>query len=873
MLILDALVACLVGVLFARRDSRWSWLSVMSFAMVGMALPGAVLAWNYPEWHSSYLVSVDNGLGVALGGGASILIGAAFGHWIGGALPRVLPLIMLSVSAWMWFSVPRALSWGGTAAFLAGDAQDLPPLFLGIVVLMTSWTGLAFAAAMRFTKPADPQARDTETTTFCRICEAHCGLNVQVSEELRVGRIKPDRSHPATLGFGCIKGMGLGQIHHDAKRLNHPLKRVGEDFVRISWDQAIAEIGAKLAEIRSDHGSRAIGMYRGNPSFFSFAHVLFADSFMRALGSPNLFTSVSVDSNNKFFVASEMFGHPMVQPIPDVSRTSFLLCLGSNPAVSQMSIIQIAHPLRRLQQIVDRGGRVVVVDPRLTETARRVGEHAFIHPGTDAALLLAMIHEICDSPAQAAGSLPVDRLDEARAVAADWTPERAAEVTGIPANTIRDLAKGFRDADGASIYHSTGVNMSGFGSLCTWLIYVLLLVTDNLDRTGGQVLVRSPVDLIALAPGQSRGRDQARTLAHGWPRIAGAFPSGALADEIVVDNPDRIRALIVSAGNPAHSIPGDRFHSARSHLELLVSIDLYMGETAALADYVLPATDMLEHTDFPIGWLHLQETPYAQYTPAVVPPAAERREEWRIFTDLSMAAGISPFGTTVCNVFPWLNAGLARLPGSPQVTPDHILRALLWWGGQISLSTLQQNPAGVLLPPNDGGALVEQLGRLGERINAAPAGLLADVARFESHLETKQPPETLRLIGLRERRTHNSWMHNHPTIKRPRTNTLRMNPVDANTRGILEGGLVDVRGGGGPVRLPVTLTTELMPGVVAMPHGWGHRRSRVGRAQSLSGANVNRAIPGGAEHMEPLSGQARMTGHLVRVTRVAAKES
>ena len=206
MLILDALVAGLVGVLFARRDPTWSWLSVMTFAALGMALPGAVLAWAYPEWHSSYLMSVENGLGVALAGGTSILIGAAFGHWIGRLQPRVLPLTMGAVSAWMWFSVPRLLSWGGTEAFLAGNAQNLPPLFIAMVALMTSWTGLTFAAAMRFSKADDLVDRSPRVTTFCRICEAHCGLTVQVSEEMQVGRIKPDRSHPATHGFGCIKG-------------------------------------------------------------------------------------------------------------------------------------------------------------------------------------------------------------------------------------------------------------------------------------------------------------------------------------------------------------------------------------------------------------------------------------------------------------------------------------------------------------------------------------------------------------------------------------------------------------------------------------------------------------------------------------------
>jgi formate dehydrogenase len=339
-------------------------------------------------------------------------------------------------------------------------------------------------------------------------------------------------------------------------------------------------------------------------------------------------------------------------------------------------------------------------------------------------------------------------------------------------------------------------------------------------------------------------------------------------DEICVDHPERIRALIVSGGNPAHSIPGGRFGAARDQLDLLVAVDLYLGETASMADYVLPAADVLEHSDFPIGWIHLQETPYAQFTRAVVAPKFERRPEWRIYSDLALASGLSPFGTTLCNGLPWLNAALRRLPGAPEITPDHLVAALLWWGGRVSMRTLRDNPSGVLLQPNRTGALARAMAGRKERVVAAPPALASELARFEAGCEASPEPNTLQIIGLRERRTHNSWLHNHPSLSRAQTNHLRMHPDDAKNREIGDGELVRVCGAGGHIEVPVRVTDRMMPGVVALPHGWDHRGSSVDRAKSVGGANINTVLGGGARQMESLSGQARMTGQ--RVTVVAA---
>jgi anaerobic selenocysteine-containing dehydrogenase len=707
--------------------------------------------------------------------------------------------------------------------------------------------------------------------TFCRICEVHCGLIAEVeTEQRRVLRLLPDRQHPVTKGYCCAKGLRLGEIHHDADRLNFPRKRTERGFERISWQQATDEIGARLRSLLAQHPARSIAMYRGNPSFFSFQHYLFASAFLEALGSPNAYTSVSIDSNPKFFVATEMYGHPLIQPVADVQRTQLFICLGSNPAVSQMSILQLPNAVRELRNVVERGGRVVIVDPRRSETAQRVGEHLFIRPGTDAYLLMAWLHvilfELGVSRAEVARHST--GLDALSASARPWTPERAAAVTGIDAATIRELASALASAQGACIYVSTGVTMGRFGSLCCWLVQALSLITGQLDREGGLLVARGAFDLIHLSKERTV---PPRTLAGNWPMVAGAFPVAGLAAEIEVDDPGRVRALFVTGGNPLHSVPGGELARALERLELLACIDVYPTETCARADYVLPATDMLEHSDFPFGWMLLQTTPYAQFTEAVVPPAHERREEWRIFADLALAAGVSPWGPSLCRVLPHLNRWLSRLPGSPELTPDHVLAALLWWGGQVSLDELRRHPAGVLLTPLRGSDFLGQrVPSASGLVNLAPHAILADLPRLEAlELELCERREgQLRMIGRRERRTHNSWLHNLQRSDLAAGNAAVIHPEDAMRLGIREHGDIWVRGAAGTLRLPVELSADVLPGVIAVPHGWGHAAAATSRASKLAGQNYNTAIPSGAAHMDPPSGQAIMLGHWVEVRPV-----
>ncbi len=706
--------------------------------------------------------------------------------------------------------------------------------------------------------------------TYCRICEALCGLEVDVEGD-RVVDVRPDREHPVSKGFACVKGVGLGGLHHDPDRLNHPLKRVGDSFERISWEQAVREIGAKLAELRKSHGARSLAVYTGNPTFFNYKSFFFVEQFVAALGTPNLFASHSIDCNNKFDVAQRMYGLPTIHPVVDLARVNFLMILGSNPAASQMSFIQAPNAVQRLKQIVRRGGRVIVVDPRRNETAQQVGEHQPIRPGTDVYLLLAMLQVVLSEKLHAAARLaPLLRgFDELERAVAPFTPERAATVTGIAANTIAELARTYASTDGAALYMSTGVNMGPFGSVAYWILQCLNLLTGNVDREGGLLQPRGPFDLLALASALSVGKRGRMTRDGRFHGVVDALPAGALAEEIQTPGHDRVRALVVMSGNPAHSIPGGRMAAALDALDLLVCVDIYPNETTRHAHYILPATDMLERSDYPITTSLNQETPCAQFTERVLEPAYERREEWRILSDLARTA-TAWWRPTLCHLFGGINALLSRAGLSSQLDPDILLGLLFRVLGDVSLDQLRDHPHGVLLSPAAPGSFLgKRVYTRDKRVDLAPAGLVADLVRVRNaEASFTDRRRGLVLIGRREKRSHNSWMHNHAGIQQPASPVALMHPTDAQKRGILSRSLVRIAGNGQVIEVLVEVTATVQPGVLVLPHGWGHERSGLTRASKLGGGNVNTLLPGGSSQLEPVSGQAIMLGHEVQVEAV-----
>jgi anaerobic selenocysteine-containing dehydrogenase len=715
--------------------------------------------------------------------------------------------------------------------------------------------------------------------TYCRICEAHCGLEVDVSSEQKILSVKPDKTHPVSKGYACIKGTAAGALHSDPDRVNYPMKRVNGKLTRISWDQAISEIGIKVKDLRKNHGDRSIAMYQGNPSFFSFQNIMYSSAFLESLNSENMFASHSVDGNNKYEAATQIFGRSMVHPVPDLGNINFFMCFGSNPMASQMSIIQVLNPLQKFKDIEERGGKVIFVDPRKTETAQKVGEQLFIKPGTDVYLLLAMLHVITheNNFDKHYANRYADGVDEFIENAKYWTPERVAEITGINAEYIRKTAVEFRDADGAALYMSTGVNMGPFGTLSYWLVQGLNFITGNLDRKGGLLLPRGVFDAVKLAKMIGLGGfDEHRTLVGKWHRVAGCFPSSTLAEEIEVEHPDKIRALFVSAGNPVHSLPnGQALEAALKKIDLVVSIDIYPNKTSEYAHYVLPATDMLERADFPASHMVLQETPHAQYTTAMVSPKFERRPEWQIFSDLAIACGAKVFGQSVCNILPHLNRGLSKIPGVAKhpVKPEHLLSLLLKWGNKVSLKKLKTNPQGVLLGPTEPHSFLgKRVPTKNGKVQLWPEKLITDLPRLKTLRDSfLQKTDQLYLIGQRDRRSHNSWMHNNPRIKQASTHNAILNTIDAEQRNITQQDKIEISSAQGHIILNVHITDDIAPGVIAVPHGWGHQESGLNKAAKLPGENINKVIPGGSQNMEPASGQAIMVGHLVTVKKVVSK--
>jgi anaerobic selenocysteine-containing dehydrogenase len=714
-----------------------------------------------------------------------------------------------------------------------------------------------------------------QKVTFCRICEASCGLVARV-ENGRVVELAPDRDQPVTRGYVCVKGTRFTEVHHSPDRLRHPLKRVAGGFTRIGWDQAFAEIGHKLRDIRGRHGPHAVGMYMGNPSAFSVPHPIFASGLLRGLGTRQLYTAGSQDCANKFAAAQEMFGSPMIQPVPDFDRIRCFVIIGSNPAISQMSFIHAPRPIERLKAIEKRGGKVVFVNPRRTESAEQVGEQLFIRPDTDVFFLLSFAHEVFARRGVDGTVLRhLEHVRELEAVALPWPPERTAEVTGIGVEALRKLVAEFLKPGGSALYASTGLNQGKHGTLAAWLLNALNAVTGNLDRHGGVLVPRGLVNMPLWSKLGGAGMSRQRSRIGGFTALVDALPAGILADEILTPGQDQLRALIVSAGNPVLSCAnGPRLEKAFGELELVVSIDMFRNETGNHAHYVLPATSFLERDDMPLGIHGFQPAPYLQYTERVVEPDGEQQDEWWIFTRLAEAAGVSMFGSRAFHRYLVLST-TGKLPEAVAFSPQKLYRTLVRTNGQVTFEALRNSPSGVMVGDNREHDFLGKRTRVlrrGAKVDVAPARFLAAARALEPEFAAELAGRArLKLVSKRERHSHNSWMHNVDAfVKKPRdTNYLYMHPLDARARGLDDGALARVKSATGSVEARVKHSDDLMPGSVALPHGWGHARADgLSVASATTGVNANVLAADGVAGVEPLAGMVHLTGIPVDVTAV-----
>ncbi|MFO0577933.1 MAG: molybdopterin oxidoreductase family protein [Polyangia bacterium] len=737
---------------------------------------------------------------------------------------------------------------------------------------------LSTAAAAAAAAAAPPAASSHLAT--CPLCEASCGLRIETDGE-RVLSVRGDEADPLSRGYLCPKAVALADLHDDPDRLRRPLKRTGDSFREIGWDEAFDEAAQRLAQIQREHGRDAVALYIGNPTAHSYSAVLYGFLLLETLRTRSFFTSNSVDSLPRLLTSYLLYGAQALLPIPDLDRTSFLLILGANPIVSNGSIMTAPDCKQRLHDLRARGGRIIVVDPRRTETAELADRHHFIRPGADALLLLGLLHTLFAERRVRIGELAgrIDGLAQLRRVVAPFSPARIAPATGIAAAEIVSLARAFADAPSAVCYGRMGTCTQEFGTLSCWLIDCLNILTGNLDRPGGALFTTPAVDLRSLASllGQDGHFDRWRSRVSGLPEFNRELPVAALAEEIETPGRGQIRALVTHAGNPALSLPnGRRLDRALARLDFMVSIDIYLNETTRHADLILPPLTGLERDHYGLLFHALAIRNTTKYNPAVFAAAAAdptRRADWQIFLELStrLLAQHGPLG----RMGGWAVQRLGRaLPPSRLI--DLALRTGPHRQKGLTLQRLREAPHGIDLGP-----LEPQLPRLlrtpGRRIDLTPRVLVDDLQRLAARLADEGQKAggsgdgagepSLLLIGRRQLRSNNSWMHNSLRLVKGKSRcTLLMHPTDAAPRGLRSGQSVRITSRVGAVITEVELSDEVMPGVVSLPHGWGHDRpgARLQVASQRPGVSMNDLTDEALR--DRLSGCSILSGVPVRVT-------
>lgn len=729
----------------------------------------------------------------------------------------------------------------------------------------------------------------------CNICEAICGIEITREADERL-TIRGDKDDPFSRGYICPKAVALQDIHYDKDRLKHPVRRTAGGWEAIEWNDAFEEIVRNLKRVKANHGPNSIATYLGNPNVHNFGAMMFAPGFIRSLRTRNRFSATSVDQLAHHLSAYLMFGHQLLLPIPDIDRTQFFLIFGANPAVSNGSLMTAPGMAWRLQELRARGGKAVLIDPRRNETARQVDRHLFIHPGTDVLLLLALVHVVFVE-----GLTKLDHLasftngvETIANVVSEFSPERVAEATGIEANEIRNLARQFASAESAVCYGRIGVSTQEFGGVCQWLMNVLNIVTGNFDRAGGAMFTLPAFDPITAPESLSQRGSFARwrSRVRGLPEFAGELPVAALAEEILTEGDGQVKAFVSVGGNPVLSTPNGReLDRALASLEFMISIDPYINETTRHANIILPPTSSLERGHYDAAFHLLGVRNITKYSPALFPLTNGTRHDWEIMLELETRMRHNgAFGNAIGRV---KNAVSRRFFG-----PETILDLGLRFGPYgmlrrrrdasngrearttgLTLRKLKKSVHGIDLGPL-GPCLPQRLRTKNKNINLAPEPLVSDVERVKqrfvwdaitSSSERGKNPDSnghLLLIGRRQLRSNNSWMHNSQRLVKGKVAcTVLMHPSDASHRQLTSGEHVVVESKVGSIVLPLEITEDIMPGVVSIPHGWGHDRdgNQIEVAQQHAGASINDLTD--AQAIDALCGTAAFNGTPVTVDR------
>jgi anaerobic selenocysteine-containing dehydrogenase len=742
-----------------------------------------------------------------------------------------------------------------------------------------------------------PVAEDANLETHyrtCPFCEATCGLDLKVQGD-RVISVRGDAEDVFSHGFLCPKSQGVKLLREDPDRLRTPLIRQPDgSFREAGYDEAFRVIAERLPPILEAHGRDACAVYLGNPNAHNLDSMIYGRVLLKALRSKNLYSATSVDQLPKHVSAGLMFGHPLSIPVPDVDRCIHLLILGANPLVSNGSLMTAPDMRGRLRRIRERGGKIVVVDPKRTRTAEAADEHHFIRPGTDALLLFALVHVLFEEDLVDPGPVGehLSGLDEIEALAQDFSPESVAPVCGIAAPDIRRMARELADADAAACYGRIGTTTQEFGALASWLVDVVNALAGCLDREGGAMfpLAAAGQRNSAGAPGSGRGWTMERwaSRVRGLPEAIGELPVACLAEEIDTPGDGQVRALITIAGNPAVSTPNAaRLDRALTELDFMVSVDIYLNETTRHAHVILPAGDPLERGHYDLALYQLGIRSVANYSPPVFETPNGQPGEWQLLLRLAgVVAGQGPDvdvetldDMTIATLVQMeLGSGGSSLAGrnqeeilsalEPRRGPERVLDFMLRSGhfgdhfngnpDGLTLAKLEANPHGIDLGPPVP-RLPDVLRTPSGKIELAPEQLVRDVPRLKAALTGTNGHMVL--IGRRQLRSNNSWMHNlEPLVKGKDGCTLQVHPDDAARLGLIDGGQARARSRTGDVVAPVEVTDAIMPGVVSIPHGWGHDVEGTRQQVAADHAGVNSNLLADETLVDELSGNAVLNG-------------
>lgn len=682
----------------------------------------------------------------------------------------------------------------------------------------------------------------------CNLCEAICGLEIKV-ENGEVTSIRGDKNDPLSQGHICPKAVALKDIYTDPDRLKQPVKKTARGWETISWEEAFDTVEENLKAIQEKYGNTAIGTYSGNPNVHNYGSLLFGSAFIKSLRTTNVFTATSADQLPSHFAAHQMFGHYFMIPIPDVDHTDFMLIIGANPLVSNGSLMTAPNFPKRMRGIRERG-KVMVVDPRKSETANKADEHFFIQPGTDALFLWSLIHCLFEN-----GSINLRHLAEhskhleiIEEEAKKYTPEKTAEHTRISAEDTRRIAKEFAHAERAVCYGRMGVSVQEFGGLCNWLINVINIITGNLDRQGGAMFTTPAMDTVAA--GKTGRINRWKSRVSGKPERFGELPAAVMIEEMMTPGEGQIKAFVTSAGNPVLSTPnGKALDKAFEGLEFMVSVDIYINETTRHADIILPPTTGLETSHYDTAFHALAVRNTAKFSEPLFEKGDEQRHDHEIFIELARRMSNGKYAPPV---------------DSPELMVDFGLKK---GRSGLSIQQLKEQPSGVDLGPLKS-VLPQRLFTEDKKIDLAPESMQADFPRLESFLNKAAEPKELKLISRRHLRSNNSWMHNSlRLVKGGERCTLLIHPNDAAMAKIENGESVRVSSRVGTIEITAEVSEEVAVGVVCIPHGWGHDREgvKMETAQAHAGSSVNDLTD--EKYLDSLTGNIGFSGVGVKVEK------